>query len=99
MLMPGRYKDKLVAIAVDEAHCVCERGNDFYVAFARIRDLRTLLLSHVHMLALTSTGTHETLLVVSQFLSLKVVVFIYCSLSHLTKHYVQSETFIEIGGL
>ena len=68
-----------MAVAVDETHCVCKWGNEFHVAFARIRDLRSILPSHVHMLALTATATHKTLQVVSQLLSLKDVVVVALS--------------------
>ena len=46
MLMSARYKDKLVALAVDEAHCVCNWGDEFRVAFRKIGDLRSLLPTH-----------------------------------------------------
>ena len=73
MLMSARYKEKLVALAVDEVHCVNKWGNEFRVAFAR---MRTLVPAHVHMLALTATATQETLRVVSERLSLKDVVLV-----------------------
>jgi len=76
MLMTARYRDKLVALAVDEAHCVRKWGDKFRVAFAKIGELRSLIPSHVRMLALTATATQETIRVVSQRLSLKDVVVV-----------------------
>ena len=76
MLMSARYKDKLVALAVDEAHCVCNWGDEFRVAFWKIGDLRSLLPTHIHMLALTATATQETLQVASERLALKAVVVV-----------------------
>ncbi len=76
MLMSARYKEKLVALTVDEAHCVNKWGTEFRVAFARIGDLQSLVHTHVNVLALTATATQETLQVVSQCLSLKDVVVV-----------------------
>ena len=76
MLMSARYKEKLVALAVDEAHCVSKWGDEFRVAFARIGDLRSLIPRHVHVLALTATATQETLQVVSRRLSLRDAVIV-----------------------
>lgn len=76
MLMSAQYKEKLVSLAVDEAHCVSKWGDKFRVAFAKIGELRSLIPQHVHVLALTATATQETLRVVSHRLSLKDVVVV-----------------------
>ncbi len=76
MLLSARYREKQVAVAVDEAHCVSKWGDRVRVAFARIGDLRSLVPTVVKMLALTATATSETVRVVSERLSMKnVVVF------------------------
>lgn len=49
-------------------------GEEFPIAFARTGDLRSIVPTHVHMLALTATATQETVQVVSQNVSLKDVV-------------------------
>lgn len=76
MLMSHQYQEKLVALAIDEAHCVSKWGDEFRIAFARIGDLRSIVPTRVHMLALTATATQETLQVVLQRLSLKDVVVV-----------------------
>ncbi len=45
--------------------------HEFRVTFARIGDLRSLVSTHVNVLALTAAATQKTLQVVSQRLSLK----------------------------
>ncbi len=76
MLLSARYREKLVAVAVDEAHCVSKWGDKFRVAFARIGDLRSLVPTNVKMLVLTATATPETVRVVSERLSMKNVVVV-----------------------
>lgn len=56
-----RIKDlKINRIAVDEAHCISEWGNDFRPAFKRIKNLRTLL-PEIPVLAVTATATPKVL--------------------------------------
>ena len=56
-----RIKDlKIKRIAVDEAHCISEWGNDFRPAFKQIKNLRTLL-PEIPVLAVTATATPKVL--------------------------------------
>ena len=70
MLMSAVYTEKLVAVVVDEAHCVKTWGDQFRTTFARIGDLRSLIPSTVNIMALTATATSETLCVVRCRLSM-----------------------------
>ena len=76
MLLSAPYKEKLVVLVIDEAHCVKTWGDDFRIAFSRIGELQSLVPSHVNVLALTATATHKTLQVVCDRLSLRDVVLI-----------------------
>ena len=56
-----RIKDlKINRIAVDEAHCISEWGNDFRPAFKQIKNLRKLL-PDTPILAVTATATTKVL--------------------------------------
>ena len=83
MLLTQVYQNNLVALAVDEAHCVKSWGDQFRRAFAHIGDLRSLIPKHVNVLALTATATTETLSVVIERLSMHNVniVAIYTTIS------------------
>ena len=70
MFLSPQYKEKLVALAVDEAHCVKSWGDDFRITFALIGELRSLIPTGVNVIALTATATSETLSIVTQKLSL-----------------------------
>ena len=70
MLMSDVYTNKLVAVVVDEAHCVRTWGDQFRTTFAQIGDLRSLIPSAVHIMALTATATMETFYVVTHRLSM-----------------------------
>ena len=61
MLLTSVYQENLVALAVDEAHCVKSWGDQFRKSLAQIGDLRSLLPKGVNILALTATATKETL--------------------------------------
>ena len=61
-----RYKEKLVALAVDEAHCVKTWGDEFRTVFGQGGELRSLIPTGVNVIALTATATAETLTIVSQ---------------------------------
>ena len=79
MLLSTTYQEKLVAIVVDEAHCVKTWGDQFRVVFSHIGDIRSLVPSHVNLMALTATATSDTLYSVVQRLSLKQPVIIAMS--------------------
>ena len=70
MLLSPIYQENLVALTVDEAHCVKSWGDQFRKSLARIGDLRSLLPKGVNILALTATATKETLGVVIERLSM-----------------------------
>ena len=63
MFLSHRYKEKLVALAVDEAHCVKTWGDEFRTVFGQVGELRP---TGVNVIALTATATAETLTIVSQ---------------------------------
>ncbi len=66
MLLSPPYKRNLVALVVDEAHCVKTWGDNFRLAFAEIGALRSLIPPTVKIMALTATCTLETLKVVEE---------------------------------
>ena len=70
MLLSSPYQENLVALAVDESHCVKSWGDQFRKSFAQIGGLRSLIPKSVNILALTATATHETLSVVTSRLSM-----------------------------
>ena len=70
MLLSPIYQENLVALAVDEAHCVKSWGDQFRKSLARIGDLRGLLPKGINVLALRATATTETLEVVINRLSM-----------------------------
>ena len=59
MVLFFRYKEDLVALLVDEAHCVKLWEERFRAAFCEIGTLRSLIPSEVNVLALTATATTE----------------------------------------
>lgn len=70
MLMSPKYQDKLVALTVDEAHCVKTWGDQFRKTFAMIGELRSLIPTSVNILALTATATTETFHIVVRRLAM-----------------------------
>ena len=94
MLLSNKYKEKLVGLVVDEAHCVktwlvfheccyncmiiLHRGDDFRIAYAHLGDLRSLIPSTVNVMCLTATATIDTYQAVCQRLSLINPVLIGC---------------------
>lgn len=70
MFLSQPYKDRLVAVAIDEAHCVKTWGDEFRVAFAEIGELRSFFPSNVRIIALTATATVQILKSVTLRLSL-----------------------------
>lgn len=47
-------------IAIDEAHCITEWGNNFRPAYLNIKNFRIKMLSKTPILALTATATKQT---------------------------------------
>ena len=70
MLLSPPYQEKLVALVVDEAHCVKTWGDEFRTVFSEIGNLRSLIPNAMHILALTATAITETFHVVSKRLSM-----------------------------
>ena len=73
MLLSPPYQENLVALAVDEVHCIKSWGDQFRKSFSRIGDLRSLIPRSVKILALTATATYETVSVVIDKLSMQEV--------------------------
>ena len=55
MLSEEPLHSRIVALAVDEAHCVYKWGSDFRPTYARVHELRALIPSGTPMLAATAT--------------------------------------------
>uniref|UniRef100_A0A1X7TS69 DNA 3'-5' helicase n=1 Tax=Amphimedon queenslandica TaxID=400682 RepID=A0A1X7TS69_AMPQE len=70
MLMSPPYKEKLVAVVVDEAHCIKTWGDMFRVAFAELGQLRSITPTNTNVFCLTATATKETLSTVCKTMSL-----------------------------
>ena len=70
MLLSPPYQEKLVALVVDEAHCVKTWGDTFRTAFSKIGSLRSLIPNRVNVLALTATATTETFHIITQRLAM-----------------------------
>ncbi|XP_065901618.1 ATP-dependent DNA helicase Q1-like [Dysidea avara] len=68
MLRSEAYKERMVALIVDEAHCVKTWGDKFRTDFSKLGELRSLIA--VNVMALTATATLDTLKVVKERLSL-----------------------------
>ena len=60
MLLTPPYVSNLVALVIDEAHCVRTWGDEFQLAFAKIGDICSLLPEKVGVHALTATATTVT---------------------------------------
>ena len=71
MLLSPPYANKVVAVVVDEAHCVKLWGDKFRPVFAEVGDVRSLVPSNVRMMALTATATTETFYVVTNRLAMQ----------------------------
>jgi len=61
---------KISFIAVDEAHCISEWGNDFRPAYQDIKDFRQSM-NHVPILALTATATEKVMIEIIEKLNLQ----------------------------
>lgn len=70
MLLTPQYTKNLVALVIDEAHCIKTWGDEFRT-FSKIGSVRSLMPIEVKVMALTATATCETLNVVIQRLSME----------------------------
>lgn len=71
--------DQVVALAVDEAHCVYKWGIKFRPTYARIHELRSLLPVNTPMLAATATVTRVMLTHITQQLNMVDYQLVYVS--------------------
>ena len=70
MFLSAPYQERLVALVVDEAHCIKTWGETFRKVFTQIGTLRSLIPNSVKVMALTATATTETFHIVSRKLSM-----------------------------
>ena len=70
MLHSDEYKKQLVAVVVDEAHCIKTWGDKFRTSFSKIGELRSLIPTSVNILTLTATATLETYHIICERLSM-----------------------------
>ena len=61
MLLTESFQSKVVAFVVDEAHCIKKWGESFRFDYLRLGELRSLIPSNVHVLALTATASKSVL--------------------------------------
>ena len=57
LLLDHPLCNQIIAIVIDEAHCVFKWSQDFRPAYSRVHELRALVPSGVPMMALTATVT------------------------------------------
>ena len=74
MLLSTAYKKSLVALVIDEAHCVKIWGDQFRRTFSMIGNLRSLIPSNVKVMAVTATASMETYHTVIQRLAMETPV-------------------------
>jgi bloom syndrome protein len=79
MLLSKKYKEKLVALVVDEAHCIKMWGDEFRKAFMLIGNLRSVIPTGVNVMALTATATTETYHCALKHLAMKDTVLVAVS--------------------
>ncbi len=79
MLFTLAYMTNLVAVVVDEAHCVKTWGNKFRRAFSKLGELRSIIPPNVNILALTATATKKTFHIITDRLSMINPEVISCS--------------------
>lgn len=60
MLLSKVFQEKLIALVVDEAHCIKLWGEQFRRTFSVIGNLRSIVPSNVNVMALTATATIDT---------------------------------------
>ena len=69
MLLSSSYQERLVALVVDEAHCVQMWGDEFRTT-SKIGNIRSLIPNIVSVLALTATATTEMFYVITQHVAM-----------------------------
>ena len=79
MLLSTVYQENLVAICIDEAHCIQTWGDQFRVTFSQIGDIRSVIPKQVNIMALTATASKDTLCSVIKRLSLRDPVIVAVS--------------------
>jgi len=84
MILSPVYQSNLVALIVDEAHCVKTWGDVFWIAFVEIGSLRSHLSDQLRIMALTATATHDCMKIITERLAMENQIY-----SYLTKYYVQ----------
>ena len=70
MLQSDEYRKQLVAVVVDEAHCIKTWSDKFRTSFCKIGELRSLIPTSVNILALTATATLVTYHIICERLSM-----------------------------
>ena len=70
MLLSVPYQEKLVALVIDEAHCIKTWGDEFRQTFSEIGNLCSVIPTTVNVLVLTAIATTETFYVVRKGLSM-----------------------------
>lgn len=70
MLLSPSYQEKLIALVVDEAHCVKSWVDEFHTTFSKIGNICSLIPKKVNVLTLTATATTKTFYVIPQHLSM-----------------------------
>ena len=71
MLLNEHYQKRLVALVIDEAHCVKKWGDNFRPEFKKIGELRSVIPKGVNMMALTATATVTSRLAIQRILGMK----------------------------
>lgn len=88
--------NQIVALAVDEVHCVYKWGTKFRPSYARIHELRSLLPANTPMLAATATVTKVMLTSITQQLNMIDYQLVYMSPDRANIYYeVKKRTTIE----
>ncbi|XP_064395283.1 ATP-dependent DNA helicase RecQ-like [Halichondria panicea] len=65
------YANRLKALIIDEAHCVKKWGETFRQMLLRIREVRSLIPTSVHVMALTATATRSDISFISRIVGLR----------------------------
>ncbi|KAL5500654.1 hypothetical protein EMCRGX_G012248 [Ephydatia muelleri] len=73
------YIEKLVAFAIDEAHCIAQWGDNFRQEFSNLGEIRCLISPSINLLALTATATVTTRKKIQCILGMKDPVIIAVS--------------------